>query len=412
MRFLRKRLMPSGWEPAFGMTVILAIYCLLLAVGDYIYVYLTENGFTPSQIGTFTALCNLSAILAMLAWGTVSDRINSIKKTLLVCLAGAGITFTLIPVFTPSVPGWAELMIFLVLPVAYAFRGCMGTLFDNFSVRCCAQEHVTYGTVRAIGSISFMAGSLLTAYFTVRCGLASIFWVSGLLTLPLLYFISRRPDPKVPEPASRGREGGFRCLSELLRSPYYIAFLLFAVAFNVPASAEISYLPYLIRQIGVSGTQYGSLLAVRAGAEIPVLFLVSRLQRKFPRKYLIMASASFMALECLGFSLLAQDLIGLLLLCAVYGVGSGLFLGNVPQYVVSLAPNRLKATAQSIYASVSSAACILGSFAGGFLFEAMGARPFYLLVGVLYFAAAALFAASFLLLRRRPNPADAPDSAV
>ena len=373
---MRKPRISPEIKPTLNMAAVQASYWFACAFTPYSTVYLQRNGFGAPQIGILNAACSVTAIFAMVAWGLVSDRINSIKKTLLLCTAGGAATFALVPAFPAALPGWTTL-IFFYFPLSNVFRGCSAMLLDNLSIRLCARERINYGPVRALGSFSFMVGSLLT--------------------VPLL--------AKVPE-AERSERKRKPDPRGLFRNSYYIAFLVFTVAIFIPYSAESAFLPYLMEDVGVSSTQYGTLLAVRATMEIPFLLFIRKLRRRFRLSRLIMLSGVFMAAECFTQSLFTHGLGTLLVFGSVFGLGYGIFLGTAPQYLLRLAPDHLKATAQSLYASVSAVSGIVGNFAGGFLCQALRPRPFYLLLGALFLFAIGVFAASFLFARGRYNPAD------
>ena len=84
-----------------------------------------------------------------------------------------------------------------------------------------------------------------------------------------------------------------------------------------------------------------------------------------------------------------------LLFCTFFGLGNGLFLGSTLNYVYELAPSHLRASAQAFFTSTASVAGILGNLLGGMVFDAVGAKPFYLIVTGLYMLSAGVFVLSF-----------------
>ena len=79
----------------------------------------------------------------------------------------------------------------------------------------------------------------------------------------------------------------------------------------------------------------------------------------------------------------------------LFGLGNGLFLGSSLNYVYELAPSHLKASAQAFFTSMSSVAGILGNLVGGAVFDAIGAKTFYITVSVLFVLSAGVFLMSF-----------------
>ena len=120
-----------------------------------------------------------------------------------------------------------------------------------------------------------------------------------------------------------------------------------------------------------------------------------RLRQRFPLRVLVLSAPVLMALECLGFGLFVHSLPGMMVCCTFFGLGNGLFIGSSLNYVYELAPDNLKASAQAFFASVSSVAGILGNLAGGIVFDAIGAKPFYIAVGCAYILSSLIFLLSF-----------------
>ena len=104
-----------------------------------------------------------------------------------------------------------------------------------------------------------------------------------------------------------------------------------------------------------------------------------------------MVSALLMALECLSLGFFANSLPTIILCSTFFGLGNGLCIGSSLNYVYELAPVHLKASAQAFFSAVSSVAGILGNLGGGVVFDAIGAKPFYLVVALLYLLSVALF---------------------
>lgn len=183
-----------------------------------------------------------------------------------------------------------------------------------------------------------------------------------------------------------------------------MAFLGFGFIFYIAVACEGNFLPYYMASINVDSKQYGIILALRATMEIPFLLFMIRLRRKFPLRVLILGSSLLMGIECLGLGLLANSLPTMMLFCMFFGLGNGLFIGSSLNYVYELAPSHLKASAQAFFTSMASVAGILGNLIGGRIFDAIGAKTFYLSVSAMFALSAGVFLLSF---RRKPEQGQA-----
>lgn len=403
----------NGWKPlrvlgadtkqALNLVGLNGIFWFAWSFGVYQAVYLQSEGFSASQMGLLNALSSAVAIASVSFWGMISDKIGSLKRVLMTVLLGGALLYALVPLIPTSLSISPFLLIGLI-PFVNFFRGSMSVFTDNILVRNCNELHLNFGVIRSAGSVLFAIGGVIISSLLPFVGLKSTFWLCGLLMLPVvvLTLFAREPNGRrrpVPEQKA-GEVAPVKQklnLGELFKNYHYVTFLVFTFLFYLAVNCEGNFIPYFMKSIGVDTGQYGIVLAYRALFEVPFLILMLKLRRRFPLKYLVMASAIFMALECLCFSLFASSLVSMVLFATFFGLGNGLFIGSALNYIYELAPDHLKASAQAFFASVSSIAGILGNLLGGVIFDAIGAKPFYFVVFLLYLLSVAIFAASFLL---------------
>lgn len=396
MKRLLSRMGP-GVKQALNLTGMNSIFWFAWAIGCYQTVYLQSVGFTASKLGVVNAMSSAVAIASVSFWGMVSDKIGSVRKVLMTVLIGGGFLFSLIPAI-PTGLAISPLLLTCLLPAVNFFRGSMATFTDNLLIRNCSELHLNFGVIRSGGSLTFAIGSVIISLLIPTIGVQNTFWIHGLFIIPtvILVFMAREPNAKVKPKSGDAKKSSGLNLGELFRNRAYVVFLFFAFIFYIAVNCEASFIPYFMESIGLPSGQYGIILAYRALLEIPLLLLIVRLKRKIPLRYLIMAAAGLMALECIGLGLFSKSLPTMLLFCTFFGLGNGLFIGSSLNYVYELAPDHLKASAQAFFVSVSSVAGIVGNLLGGMVFDAIGAKPFYLVVAGLYILSAVIFFISIL----------------
>ena len=150
----------------------------------------------------------------------------------------------------------------------------------------------------------------------------------------------------------------------------------------------------------------GLALTIGTIAEVPVLFYVSRFIKRFKPYTVVVFSLAMTGLRLLllavaptpGFVLFVQLLNGFNYpLLTVAGV----------TYADEQAPKGFRATAQGLFnAATGGVGAAVGGFAGGLLFESMGAKGMYLIL----FVFVALVLVSVGLIRRAlpPEPESVP----
>ena len=226
----------------------------------------------------------------------------------------------------------------------------------------------------------------------------------GIVMIPAIVLVFFCFEPQSGTRAKKSRMG----TKELFRNYRFVTFLLFSFFFYIAIAFESNFLPYLMSDIGIDSTNIGVILSIRALMEIPFLFFIANLRRRFKLRHLIMLAAVLMGVECLLLGFFVSSLPQFIVFAMFFGLGNGAFLGTSTNYIYELAPAHLRATAHGLFISVSQVAGILGNLLGGFLFDAVGGKPFYLIAGALLFFSVLVFAASFM--RKSAPPADGQPS--
>lgn len=394
MRFSPR--LPNGGRQALILTGANSLFWLAWSFSSYQTVYLQEVGFSASQLGLLNALTSGVSIASLAFWGMVSDRIRSLRKVLITVLVGGAVLFALIPAIPTGLPS-SPLLLLTLIPVVYFFRGSMSPYAENLLVRNANELRLNYGLLRSVGSFLFTAGGLAITALLPLVGVPSTFWLSGVMMIPvvILTLLAREPNAQPAQSVPKEKLD----LSQLFRNKSYVAFLVFGFLFYIAANCEASFFPYFIQGVGVPTDRYVVALSYRAFLEIPFLLLMVKLRRRFSLGRLVVAAAVLMAVECVFLGLFANSLMSILLCATFFGLGNGLFIGSSLNYLYELAPSHLKASAQAFFSAVSSVAGILGNLLGGLVFDAMGAKPFYLFVATLYFLSVGVF----LLTQRQPR---------
>ncbi|MFQ7747414.1 MAG: MFS transporter, partial [Eubacteriales bacterium] len=96
------------------------------------------------------------------------------------------------------------------------------------------------------------------------------------------------------------------------------------------------------------------------------LNLMVHLMKRYRMSHNIVAAGIFYVLEMTLYSF-AGNFAHLFFIITFQGIGGGLFIGVGTNYVYSLAPDHLKATAQTLNGAMNSVAGIVGNLLGGVL---------------------------------------------
>lgn len=384
------------------LTGFAVFFWLATAISAYQTVWLQEEGFSSAQLGVINAVASGVGILVITLAGIISDRVGSLVKTLIVCLIIGFGAYSLIP-FLPC-HEMSFVVFVLVLSTMSLFRNPMTSLAENLLVRNCNELSLNYGRIRSSASLAYCLGGLAATGIIAWIGTGGTFWLGGLLGIPaiLFAFFIRDPDGI----AEHSKADFRRDTAALMQSRPYLVLIFSVFVYDMGHVCRLNFLPYYMQGIGLDPGKYGILLAYTAILEIPSLMVLNRVRKRFDYRQLLIAAVALQLAEVVLMGTVCSTLPGLILITTLYGLGNGLYLAAVLNYIYVLAPTSLRASAQTFYQAFASVAYIIGNLIGGVAFDQMGAKPFYLSLGILYILSAALLVCN--KSQKRPYTADQP----
>ncbi|MDD3242121.1 MAG: MFS transporter [Eubacteriales bacterium] len=380
----------------FTYSAIEFLYWMAMSAASFTVVLLQENKLSSSQVGSVMALINAVGIIAPPLWGMISDKVRSIKKTLIICLICGGAIYALVPLTMKVAMGPLFLGIVL-LPVSSFFRVPTNSLMDSWMIRNTNHErNMNYGSVRLWGSIGYAIMAFLIGVIIKKLGSATItFYLFGLLSIPLLIMLFCQRD---------GRDaGGVKKLSfrelklgRLLKNYYLVVFLLFNTILYLPVAGTFTFVPYLITEIAGNSNDLGTIFAIKALMEVPMLVASAYLVKRFGVVKMLFLGGILYTIEQYLYTLCGSipAVVGVMVL---HGMGFGIYLACSVSYIFALAPRELSATAQTICGALSSLAGIVGNLLGGYLIEAYSVRTYFGVAGTIVLASLLLFLLSFVI---------------
>jgi PPP family 3-phenylpropionic acid transporter len=374
----------------------------------YFTVLLQKNGYSAAQVGAINALNSFITIIATPFWGMTADKFRSIRNVILVTLCAGIPLWTLIPASLTISLGPLSLM-FIVVPLSCFFRNAHPSLVDAYIVRRCDRDGLTYGYVRLWGSIGYTLASLGFSVILPHVGVEFSYYGYGLLTLPFMILMWKFKDPDISASGGERKVLSFRQMGfgRLFKNYYFITFMIFALFIYLPTTTSNAFMPYLMASVGGESAKFGLITGLKALLEVPALFFMRTLRRRFPLPVMLAGAAAFYSVEALLYSG-ASRMTHIVLIQIFQGLGGGLLIGSSANYLYSLSPPELTSTAQTMNGAISATAAILGNLVGGFLIVLLGIRRFYLIIsGVLLFAlvffAATLFVGIKILNKKLPS---------
>lgn len=366
----------------------------------YLTIFLQSIGWSTTQVGMMNSINSAVGVVSTPLWGAWSDKIRSVKKVIVILILAGAASYAVIPWVDFRIAGISFL--FIIVPLFSFFRAPLNSLIDNWTVRACNKHDMNFGLIRSFGSFSFGIVGLALGYVVTKVnaesesgnlGTVLTFGLYSILLLVLLVFVlSAKDDVSGGKSRLKFRDMHF---SRLFKNYHYMTYLIYAVLIQIPMSCVNSFLPYLLAEVNVSSSTYGYITGYKAFIEIPMLLLLKKARTKVPLYYLLFASGLFYMLEA-GLYSGAQGFWHIFFIATLQGLGGGLHIAAASNYVYTLAPDDLKATAQTLNGAMLSVAGIFGNLAGGILIDIIGIRTFYLSTCIVIALSLAFYIGSFI----------------
>ncbi|MGI6201155.1 MAG: MFS transporter [Christensenellales bacterium] len=381
------------------------------ACSGYLTVFLQSRGMSATQVGVVGAVNFTAGIIAAPFWGMISDKMRSMRKVLILCLGVGSMLWAIVPL-TAGIAVGPLMLSLLIIPVSSFFRTPANSLVESWVVQNANVHRLNYGAMRWWGSISYAAMAIGLSFVLPKLssGVDCTFYLYFLTMIPLLILCLKIKDngQKVKSVPLKEMNVG-----RLFKNYYYVVYLIFSVALNMPLNTSLSFLPFLISEVGGDSAQLGLIMGYKALLEIPMLVLMVKFRKRFPLPVIMGAAGVMYVCEQYLYSA-ANSMLGLVAVSTLQGLAGGIFIGTGTNYIYGLAPKELKATAQTVGGAMNSLAGIVGNLLGGYLMDQIGVRNFYLVAGTMILCALTFFAVSFPLgvkVFKRPLPLAAQRNA-
>lgn len=228
-------------------------------------VWLRDRGMNDSEIGTLFMSRQLVSVAATLLIGWLAHRVGNVRGVILALACAALLLMT----------GYEFAQGFIaILAVTLVWGGVWAptmALYDSVLVTETKARGFNYGTLRAWGSVAFIAGTLLCAVSVDRHGSSWVLYV-GLAGIAMLVPTALvLPISHTPHEQRSHAPFGIR---DLLRSPSFLLFLIATGCCQASHAVLYSFGTLTWRAAGIDDVTIGLLWNESVAIEI-LLMLVS-----------------------------------------------------------------------------------------------------------------------------------------
>jgi MFS family permease len=351
------RALPKPAWILFGGTFINRFGTFLM---PFLAIYMTREGYSPTQAGLAVSCYGAGHILASMIGGHLADRIGRRYTIALSMFASAAAMLALSQAHTLP---WMLSLSFVVGLVGEFYRPAATALLGDLVKP--EQRIAAFGMYRFAVNLGFAVGPATAgfladrSFFYIFAGDALTSLLFGIVALVALPH-GMRSSGKDEKPA----EGLRVALSDR-------AFMFFLAATLCLTWVEFqvhSTFPLHIAKLGYSPATYGKLISINGVLIVLFELLITSWTQRFPPQPLI---ALGYGLTGIGFAMtgISDSISFLAFTVVIWTIGEMTYAPVTGAFVTGLAPERYRGRYMGLWHSTFSAGLLLGPFLGTLIYD-------------------------------------------
>lgn len=336
------------------------------AVTVFLPPYLRGLGLGGKQVASIMSLPPALQLGAPLVWAWLADRTQRHARVLTLILAGAAMGF-LPMAFTKQYGG------ILAAFVAYAFFWAGTTSMQDAVTlgRLRAEPALHYGSVRSFGSIGFLTTAIFVGAVLTWRGARPADALVPVLAASLLV-LAALASATLGGEGERTARPRYADVRGLLHDPVFRRLLVVAPLHWGAAAPYNQFFGLYARDRHLSPLALGVAFAVGVVAEVVVFLHFPRLRQRWSLRSLMAIAFAGTALRWGAIALVENSAL-LVALQVFHGLTYGLFWATSIACLQATVAPPLRATGQALFVmAMSGVGTLLGSYAAGAIYDAMG----------------------------------------
>jgi len=345
----------------------------------YFNLYCFHIGLTGFEIGALSALRSATLVLFSLVWSTLADRYSARKPIYILCIFTSTGIWSL---YLFTVDFWMILAITLIYGIFYS---SIISFLEAFTMDALGVEKTRYGSIRAWGSVSFIAVVILIGK------IIDLYRIDVILVLVLLgTFLQSMASFKIPEVKRSRKHQPFLFPTTLFRKEV-IVFLGCAFLMLASHGAYYAFFSIHLESLGYTKTFIGFAWALASLTEIGVMIRSKAIFENYSLHTVLVFSFLVAALRW-GCLIFFRSAFTILLSQCLHSITYGAFHMTSILYMDTLAPDEAKTVGQAANNAVTYGLGLMaGFFIAGALYEPIGAKGLFAISGIIALLAGAIF---------------------
>lgn len=365
------------------MTFVLPFFLIYSVYGvaqPYLAVLIRDLGYSPGIVGILLGIFEIAGISGPILLGFLSDRVGRYRPGLAAAFVLILVSlFPLITFHTPVISALSLVLFAIGLRSLIPLMDAVATIaFSNAA---------SYGKIRAVGSLGFVAVALLLQWIPVLrpdSYLNISLWIAvfSIISLCSVFILPEDKERKVSksisplQTASKEMHSLPKSNSSSSWNPLFIWGLIIIGLGRLAMAPVNSFISlYVVEDLHWDAA--GLMWALSAFSEIPIIFFSGLLIKRFAPSRLLAVSIAAIAVRLCIYALFPTK-IGVVSGQLLHSICFGLFHPAAVAFVISHVSPAKRAVGLSLYTALAgSLPTFIGSSIGGFIVEAAGYRVLF-----------------------------------
>jgi MFS transporter, PPP family, 3-phenylpropionic acid transporter len=376
----------NSFSFSFFMTMALVV--------SFFPLYYDSLGYSKLQIGALYSIGPAVGIISNLFWGLISDRFQTLKKTIIVILFGQLAMVLLL--FSTDVYS----VLFVIVTGFYFFQTPLNGLNDSQILLYTRVSGKSYAFFRMWGSLGFAFAAVMVGLVLNKLGveIISILAVCSVTLSLCLAFLLKDNRAGMKKMDLSG-------VVKVIFNRKLLWFLGLIFFMSIAHRANDGFLSTYLKDLGGKNL-VGIAWMTSALSEVPVFFYLNKHGHKYKELPLLAVACSVYVIRFLLMSLVSGP--GWIIpLQALHSLSFGIFLVTALRYLQQLVPDEYRATGQAVFNMTwSGFSGLISGFVGGRVYDAWGGAILYRVAAVSAFVAFVGFLVTHLYTRNKEGQMD------
>lgn len=349
------------------------------ALMTYFPAYFQSIGVSSFFIGLIMAGGPFISIIANPFWGFVSDKLQNIKRIIIIMSISSLIIIQFVFVFDQLSTMIAVMLIF------FFFNNSIIPQSNSLIFNTIEGTSYKFGYFRMWGSLGWSIMVMLAGVTLDYIGINNLSLVFSIILIVALLSTIKLPKGKV-EGTEKPEKGAYRKL--ILSNKVFLAFIFLGVLISVPNAINQTFSTLYILQLDGSEVHIGLNAFIMAVFEIPVFLLLDRYlkqETKIMLRMIIIVSFLFV-LRWILMSIAATPM-QIVLIQALHSVTFGGYFYIGTTLTAKMIPVQFRASGQALFAITwGGLSGLIAGTTGGLMFDALGPSTMYMITTMIALA--------------------------